>query len=81
MGKQGLAAYSGLQKCIEIRGRGGKNGKVGPVHLRGARKMHRNPWEGWPKWESGACGCGWDGCGCGWLWLWLAVTGFGCGWL
>ena len=53
--RRGLYTYSGLQKCFEIRGRGGKNGKAGPGRLFGAAKMHRNPWEGWQKWESGAC--------------------------
>ena len=88
MGKQGLYTYSGLQECIEIRGRGGINGKAGPVAVAGmavAVAGYGFGWAGltgWLGWvRAGWAGwLGWAGWG-GWLdWLgWLDCLGWA-GW-
>ena len=84
MGKQGLYTYSGLQECIEIRGRGSKNGKAGPVAVAGMAVAGYG--FGWADWLAGLgeCWVGWLA-GLGWL-GWLAglagLAGLpGLGWL
>ena len=54
MGQQGLGTYSGLQKCIDIRGRGGKMGKQGLNTYSGIEKCVEIPGRGGKNGKAGS---------------------------